>query len=56
MGVTYDTEHNLLYLVQPDADTVTNEFEPYPLIHVFRLVAALQTGDPSAVYLPAIQR
>lgn len=38
-GLAYDRGRNLLYLVQADAGmTRDNEFEPLPIIHVFRIV------------------
>jgi hypothetical protein len=37
-GVTWDPERKLLYLVQISAGfTGDNEFEPLPVIHVFRI-------------------
>ena len=29
--------NQLLYILQPGADTVSNEFEPYPVINVFKV-------------------
>lgn len=38
-GLTYDRDRSLLYLVQVDAGkTSDNEFEPLPVVHVFRIV------------------
>jgi len=38
-GMSYDREHNLLYVVQVDAaKTHDNEFEALPIVHVFRIV------------------
>lgn len=40
-GFAYDREHNLLYLVQLSAGlTSDNEYEPLPVIHVFRITAS----------------
>lgn len=37
-GLAYDREHNLLYVVQVNAGTSAgHEFEPLPVIHVFRI-------------------
>ena len=37
-GLAYDRHRNLLYLVQVDAGTTSdNEYEPLPVIHVFRI-------------------
>lgn len=54
-GAAFDEANRLLYLVQIDADRVTNEFEPYPLIHVFRLnpVETLPSATES-IYLPLV--
>lgn len=38
-GLTFDRDRNLLYLVQIDAGkTSDNEYEPLPVVHVFRIV------------------
>ena len=44
-GAAYDSANQLLYILQPDADTVSNEFEPYPVINVFRVEGG--SGEPA---------
>jgi hypothetical protein len=36
-GIAIDHQNKLLYLLQPRADRVTNQYEPRPLVHVFRV-------------------
>ena len=36
-GIAFDHQHKILYLLQYGADRVTNTYESYPLIHVFRV-------------------
>ncbi|MCA9997330.1 MAG: hypothetical protein KDE56_16340 [Anaerolineales bacterium] len=36
-GAAFDTDNGYLYIIQPGADTVSDEFEPQPVIHVFHL-------------------
>jgi hypothetical protein len=55
-GAAFDAAHGLLYLVQPGADTKTNEFEPYPLVHVFRLAAEPSGSTWAGPYLPFLRR
>lgn len=34
-GATFDADHGLLYVMHTAADTVTSEWDPYPVVHVF---------------------
>ncbi len=36
-GAAFDTANGLLYVIHTGADTTTSEFDPYPVVHVYRV-------------------
>ena len=36
-GAAFDAEHSLLYVIHQGADVVSAEFEPYPVVYVYRV-------------------
>ena len=48
-GATFDPENRFLYLLQSNADTVSNEFEPYPVINVYKVLS--ETTQPAKYFL-----
>jgi len=48
-GAAFDAESGLLYITQQAGDRVTSKYEPYPLIHVFKIEVPAVPKSPTGL-------
>ncbi|RMH04075.1 MAG: hypothetical protein D6704_11720 [Nitrospirae bacterium] len=53
-GAAFDRQNALLYIVQGGVDTVTDPYEPYPIVHVFSLAHLAGSASAPDTEPPAI--
>ncbi|MCP5007917.1 MAG: hypothetical protein GY941_28885 [Planctomycetes bacterium] len=51
-GAAFDRARGLLYVIQKAAERVTNQYESYPLVHVFKITGDGSPGDTTPPIAP----